>query len=271
MRIPPDRSATGSALPRSVILFAPSMTEAACALGYEELVVAITDYDRWPVSVLDRPRVGGALDPDFERIAVLDPDLLVLQGENEELRRFAAARGMRIADVKMDDELESILDGMLRLDDLLGGADSRRGEALVSRIRDGLDSLAASRSGPAPAVLLVLSRNPHEPGGVFTAGAGTFLDGLLTIAGATNWAAAHGPGYFEVPLDLIAAAGPDLILEYGDAVGGDLAERNRVWSMLPGSAPTIGVVQFDGLMIPGPRLVESATALANALDRAVDP
>lgn len=255
-----DRSEP-TGLPRSVVLFAPSMTEAACALGYADRVVAITDYDRWPPEILDRPRIGGALDPDLERLAVLDPDLLVLQGENERLRQWAASTGQRIADVKMDDELESILDGILRLDDLLGGDGSQAGEALTARIRTGLDSIARAVPAKRPRVLLVLSRTPHQLGGIFTAGAGTFLDDLLQIAGATNWAAA--PGYFEVPLDQLAADPPDFVLEYGNDDSPE--ERARVWSALPGEPLPVGAVRFDGLMIPGPRLVQSASALANAL------
>ena len=200
-----DRSEPAG-LPRSVVLFAPSMTEAACALGYADLIVAITDYDRWPPHILDRPRIGGALDPDLERLAVLDPDLLVLQGENERIRQWARSAGQRIEDVKMDDELESILQGILRLDDLLGGAGSEAGEALTRRIRSGLDSIADAVPPERPRVLLVLSRTPHTLGGMFTAGRGTYLDDLLTIAGATNWATALG--YYEVPLDQLAADRP---------------------------------------------------------------
>jgi len=239
------------------------MTEAACALGYGELVVAITDYDRWPPEILDRPKIGGALDPDLERLAVLRPDLLVLQGENERLRQWAESAGQRIEDVKMDDELESILAGILRLDDLLGGPDSQSGEVLTSRMRAGLDSIAAVAPAERPRVLLVLSRTPHQLGGLFTAGPGTFLDDLLRIAGAENWATPSG--YFEVPLDQLAADPPDLVLEYGAAIGADAEERARVWAQLPGDPVPVGAVDFDGLMIPGPRLVESASALANAM------
>lgn len=258
----PDR-APAHGLPRSVVLFAPSMTEAACALGYGELVVAITDYDRWPPEILDRPRIGGALDPDLERLAVLQPDLLVLQGENERLRQWAESAGQRIADVKMDDELESILGGILRLDDLLGGVESGAGEALTDRIRSGLDSIAAAASPDRPRVLLVLSRAPHQLGGLFTAGSGTFLDDLLEIAGAGNWATAEG--YFEVPLDQVTADPPDLVLEYGDAIDATPEDRLRVWGQLPGEPIPVVGVHFDGLMIPGPRLVDSASALASAL------
>jgi iron complex transport system substrate-binding protein len=258
----PDRT-TADGLPRSVVLFAPSMTEAACALGFDELVVAITDYDRWPPRILDRPRIGGALDPDLERLAMLQPDLLVLQGENERLRQWAESSGQRIEDVKMDDDLQSILDGILRLDDLLGGTRSSAGEALTGRIRAGLDSIAAEAPGERPRVLLLLSRTPHQLGGLFTAGHGTFLDELLEIAGATNWTVAEG--YFEVPLDQITADPPDLVIEYGDAIEATLEDRQRVWRQLPGEAIPVAAVHFDGLMIPGPRLVESAAALATVL------
>lgn len=259
--------APATGLPETIVLFAPSMTEAACVLGYSDRIIAITDYDRWPEEILDRPRIGGALDPDLERLAVLGPELLVLQGENEQLRRFAERAGLRIADVKMDDDLESILQGMLRLDDLLGGPESQRGERVVARLRTRLDSIAgAQRDGVRPDVLLVLSRTPHVLGGIFSAGSGTYLDELLGIAGARNWAAARGPGYFEVPLDAIAADPPDLVLEYGGSIEGDDAERARVWSALPGERIEVRVVDFDGLMIPGPRIAESAEALAIAID-----
>ena len=270
---PTHESATAPAagLPATVVLFAPSMTEAACVLGYADKIVAITDYDRWPQEILDRPRIGGALDPDLERLAVLDPDLLILQGENEQLRRFAEGAGLRIADVKMDDDIESILQGMLRLDDLLGGRESQRGEETVARIRARLDSIARAQDSARPEVLLVLSRTPHVLGGIFSAGRGTFLDELLEVAGALNWAAATGPGYFEVPLDVIAADPPDLVLEFGGSIKGDVAERMRVWSALPGGKIEVRAVDFDGLMIPGPRIAESAEALATVIDAGEAP
>lgn len=249
----------------SVVLFAPSMTEAACALGYADRIVAITDYDRWPPEILDRPRVGGAIDPDLERLAVLNPDLLVLQGEADILHRFADERGIRVEDVKMDDELESILQGILRLDEILGGPGSRRGQELVGRIRAGLDSIAARSPADSAEVLLVLSRNPHTVDGIFTAGTGTFFDDLLKIAGATNWAAARGKGYFEAPLDLIVADPPDIVVEYAPAIDDSEEERERAWAALPGTPPEVRVIRFDGFMIPGPRVVESARALAEAL------
>ena len=252
--------------PETVVLFAPSMTEAACVLGYSDKIIAITDYDRWPEEILDRPRIGGALDPDLERLAVLDPELLILQGENEQLRRFAERAGLRIADVKMDDDLESILQGMLRLDDLLGGPESRRGEKVVDSIRTRLDSIAGSRAEASQDVLLVLSRTPHVLSGIFSAGSGTFLDELLGIAGVRNWAATRGPGYFEVPLDAIVADPPDLVLEFGGSIKGDEVERARVWSTLPGKRIEVRAVDFEGLMIPGPRIAESAEALATAID-----
>lgn len=266
----PER-ASDATLPESVVLFAPSMTEAACALGFADRIVAITDYDRWPPWILDRPRIGGALDPDLERLAMLDPDLLVLQGESEVLRHFAQGAGLRVADVKMDDDVESILRGILRLDDLLGGPRSDRGEVLVARIRGGLDSLAATAGDLRPRVLLALSRNPHALRGVFTAGGGTFLGELLDVAGGTNWAAVHGPGYFEVPLDVLAADPPDLVLEFAPAVEADDAERERVWSTLPGPPIPVRAISFEGLMIPGPRIVQSAQALARALQAPEGP
>ena len=57
---PREGPAGSEQLPQTVVLFAPSMTEAACVLGFGERIVAITDYDRWPPEILDRPRSATA-------------------------------------------------------------------------------------------------------------------------------------------------------------------------------------------------------------------
>jgi hypothetical protein len=107
--------------------------------------------------------------------------------------------------------------------------------------------------------------------GVFSAGEGTFLDELLAIAGARNWARRLGTGYFEVPLDLLAADPPDLVLEYAAGIAGTPAERAQVWAELPGRDAEVREVRTQALMIPGPRLADSAVALANALRPGAEP
>lgn len=260
--------------PQRVVLFGPNLNEMAAVLGYASRLVAITDYCAWPASILGLPRIGGQLDPDLETLALLQPDLLVIQGESPLLRSFAAAQGLVVADLKMDDTIDSILDGAVRLDELLGG-EGRRGRTVADSLRAELDAIAhssaASEAEERPTVLLVLSRDPDGLGNLLTAGAGTFFDELIVIAGGRSWAGPRTRGYATVALEALAEDPPDVVVELsarGDDTAGQRERLTAPWVGLLEPRPAVQRLEFDGVMVPGPRIVETARRLRAAIERA---
>jgi len=264
---------TGGEAAARVILFAPNLTETAFVLGAGDRVVGVTDWCVWPPAALERPRVGGMVDPKLERIAALDPDLLVLQGENPDLRSFADDRGLRVASVKMDDSLDSILEGIVQIDGLLHGDDLSASDRMVADLRAGLDAL---RRSPAdgPRVLLVLSRAAGSLEGVYVAGPGTFLADLLaTVGGQPALPDATAP-YFQLSLESLVVDPPDVVVELrpGEPLAATDRERARDDWMRPGFEEVrVEFVEFDGCLIPGPRVVETARHLAVAVHGTTAP
>ena len=63
--------------PRRIISLAPNITEILFGLGLGDQVVGVTRYCDYPAEALKREKIGGMLDPDIERISVLDPDLII--------------------------------------------------------------------------------------------------------------------------------------------------------------------------------------------------
>jgi iron complex transport system substrate-binding protein len=63
--------------PRRIISLAPNITEILFGLGLGGQVVGVTRYCDYPAEALKREKIGGMLDPDIERISVLDPDLII--------------------------------------------------------------------------------------------------------------------------------------------------------------------------------------------------
>lgn len=259
--------------PRRVVLFGPNLNEMAWVLGHADRLVAITDYCRWPPEILHLPRIGGQLDPDLEALALLHPDLLVLQGESPLLRSFAAAQGLAVADLKADDAIASILDGAVRLDRLLGG-DGALGRAVADSLRAALDAVAADAKEDAaelPTVLLVLARDPDDLGDLLTAGEGTFLDELVEIAGGRSWARPRGSGYYNVALEALFADPPDCVIEiFSTSVGDDRTRRELAWRRSLRPAPFVAFLDFEGALVPGPRIVETARLLRARLAQRAD-
>jgi iron complex transport system substrate-binding protein len=80
-----------------VVSLACSNTEIVCALGCADLLVGVDDHSDFPHDVVSRlPRVGPDLTPDLERVAALEPDLvlatLTVPGHEKVIEQLEAAR-----------------------------------------------------------------------------------------------------------------------------------------------------------------------------------
>ncbi|MGB9710478.1 MAG: ABC transporter substrate-binding protein [Thermodesulfovibrio sp.] len=66
------------AQPERIISLAPSVTEAIYYLGAIDKLVAVSDYCKWPEEVKNKPKVGGMINPSYEKILALKPDLVII-------------------------------------------------------------------------------------------------------------------------------------------------------------------------------------------------
>lgn len=244
-----------------VILFAPNLNEAAWVLGFGSRLVAVTDWCVWPPELCERPSVGGMVDPNLERIAALDPDLLVVQGEATSLRNFAAREAIPTATATMDGDLASVFGGIVELAALLG--DASRGEAVADSLRRELARLSVTSPRP-PSVMLLLGHDPGRLTNLMVVGPGTYLQDLVRLVGGRGVPSDEGPVYRSYSVEALVAHPPDLLVDLRPG-----ATREEVLAEeLPAAARAIGLagtrvetMVFDGALVPGPRLVETARRL----------
>src|SRR5262245_28643741 len=70
---------------RRIVSLAPAVTEMLFAMGAGQDVGGVPSYDTYPPEVQSRPKLGALLDPDFERLLTLKPDLVVVYGTQNAL------------------------------------------------------------------------------------------------------------------------------------------------------------------------------------------
>ncbi len=262
-RAPAGAPASTTSAPRLVSL-APSLTEIAYALGCGPSLVGDTRYDDYPPQARTLPHVADLSHVDLELLARLRPTKL-LALHDEEKEGGEASRALGVDAVYLQNR---------GLDDLyidisgVGAACGRAPQAarLASTIRSRLgaihaDALRRRGASRAPRVLFLLGL----PG--FTAGRGSYLDDVITVAGGSNVAGDVDQPYPDLSTESIAAFDPDVIVVSRDVPFGADVRAREPWRSL--RAVRAGRVETppddDILERPGPRIVEGASWLAQAI------
>ncbi len=231
-----------------VVSLVPSATLTLGALGARDVLVGRTDFDTvsWAAHV---PSVGGGLHPSVEAIVALHPDLVVFfsgkqdSGTPARLDQLGiphlAVRPDRISDVKNTIEILGKVTGH-----------PARADSLVRSITLGLAAVRDSVRGlPHPLVAYVLGGTPP-----WVAGPGTYIDELITIAGARNAFADLGSLYAAVSPEEIADRHLDIVLvPKKSTFDRDLAPHARI------------AVVSGALELPGPDVVSAARDLARLI------
>jgi ABC-type Fe3+-hydroxamate transport system substrate-binding protein len=195
--------------PERVVSLCPSVTETLFALGLAERVVART---RWCVEPAERvsavPTVGGTKNPDLDALCALEPDLVLLN-EEENRREDAeaiAARGIRtrshfprdVAGARaMVADLGAVLDCTEASSALLAAIDA---ELAATR--------ACAATGPRRKIAYLIWRRPW-----MAIGGGTYIGALLAEAGLDNVLEDRAEErYPEVDLASLTASGAEALL-----------------------------------------------------------
>ncbi|MFD1597415.1 cobalamin-binding protein [Halobellus rarus] len=250
-----------------VVSLAPSATATLSAMGVGDAVVGVTAH-----CTLDRPVVGGWLNPDYDRLADLDPDLVCTADALQvEIRDDLRERGYDVCHVEPA-TLEDVLGSFATLARAVGWpeagdrlvADARERLAAVRERAEGRRSVRAeSGSGeenPRPVVYC-------EEWGDPPMAAGNWVPEAVEAAGGRYPFCDPGGRSHEIARERIEAADPDHVVVHhcgrGDRVAPDLIEE-RDWDI----DAAVHVLDDDLLNQPSPTLIDGIETLAELFDDA---
>ena len=192
--------------PQRIVSLVPSQTELLFDLGLGDKVVGVTKFCIHPAEARTKATgIGGTKNFDFEKIAALNPDLII--GNKEEnykdgIEKLAAKYPVWLSDIG---NLPEALD-MIRRVGFIAGA-REKAAALATEIEASFAALAASATDePTVSAAYFIWRKPY-----MVAATGTFIDDLLRRAGFAN-AFAGRARYPAITAEELAAAAPQRIL-----------------------------------------------------------
>ncbi len=169
-----------------IISLAPSITESLYALGLGEKVVGVTKYCKYPPEAALNTIVGGYLDPNYEAIVSLSPDLVVLFPENLKSQRLIDSLNIESITVKHA-SMEDILQSILQIGEKVGATENAI--VIVSDIRQRIAYVKAKTQGlERPSVLVSIGKNinGNTINSAYISGKGSFYHEMLEMAGGSN-------------------------------------------------------------------------------------
>lgn len=252
-----------SAKGQRIVSLSPSTTESVFAVGAGARLVGRSRYCDWPKEVEKLPQVGGYVDPSYEAILALRPDLVVGARGPAGSAITERLEGRGIATFFPQTETFAQIESMILG---IGQRTERAAEArtfvtqMNERIR-AIESRVAAK--PKVKVLLVFGLEP-----ISVAGPGGFPDEMLRKAGATN-AVDAGGSYPTLGIERVLTLDPDVVI---NAAMGEKNSAQRMGKDAPGWGRVRAVregrlvsIDDEAILRPGPRIAEGLDMLAKAI------
>lgn len=252
--------------PDVVVSLTPSNTEILYALGAGDLVKGVDSYSNYPAEALENATaVGSYADTDIEAVLALEPDV-VFAGTGtlqEEARAQLTEAGVVVVETEAMD-YAGIPTSIQRIADIL----NIDAQPLLTEMRDKEAALleTAAEAGSCT-VYFALSFGEY---GEWSAGPGTFIDTMITMAGGVNIMDDPALPWPNPSLESILEADPDVILvSGGDEMAQLFLEGEAYQDLSAVQNGHVYGVDADMSNRPGPRIVDSLGEFVSAINDAL--
>jgi len=240
-----------------VISLAPSTTEILFALGLDDNIVGISSFCNYPQETENKEKVGAFSSPNIEKILSLKPDIIFCTG----LQQAPAAEKLSRLGIKVyvsDPSSIAELFESIRQIASLTHSESEADE-LIHKMKDEIEEVRSSlkgvASGEMPKVFVEIWSHP-----LMTAGKGSLIDELITLAGGINIAYDTEKTYSYFTSENVIKRDPDcIILGYmQEEVPLKMLKGRFGWQEIAAvkNNRVYNDVDPDTLFRPGPRLTE---------------
>ena len=252
--------------PSRIISLAPNITEALFAIGADSMVAGVTDLCDYPPEAKLKIRTGSYLNPDYEKILSLQPDLIIMYAESTSQPIHQALKNYNL---KIFVSNAKDIDGVIKMIKQFGTITGKNVKA--DEIADSISALrnfyiSLNRNIIPRKSLIIVSVNP-----LMTANKETFINEVVELSGFNN---IYKDQIIEYPLISYEDANiknPEFIILPGDT--NNPSNYNKYRNELSEKLNTADAVKQSKFIFadenvlfrPGPRVLDGVILLRNKL------
>ncbi|SEM92632.1 ABC transporter substrate-binding protein [Paenibacillus sp. OK076] len=251
--------------PAKIVSVSPAETESLFALGLDEQIVGVSDYDDYPEAATTKPKMGGVSKPNEESIIAAEADI-VFTGISMSKESVKKLRDLGITIFKTDPK---------SVDDVINNIETFG--KITDHQEKAQEIITQMKKDVADVTEAVKAVKPEEKKKVYvefspgwTVGKGEFMDELITLAGGNN-VASDLTGWNQINEENIIASNPDVILYANDVVENNktldqIIKARSGWDQIT-AVKNDAVIGLDANLLsrPGPRVTQGLKEVAKAI------
>lgn len=252
--------------PENIISMMPSNTEILFALGLEDEIIGVSDYDDYPEEATEKEKIGGQ-EFNVEAIIALDPDLVFGHesafGIGEEGYKQLEDAGIPVFVVQNAGNFEETYETITTMGQLTNKQEEA--DKIIDDMKTKIDSVLEKVEDVEEEKTVFVETSPAPD--IYTPGQGTFVQEILNMIGAKN-IADDGEDWFVMDPEEIVNRNPDVIIvmyDYIDTAVEDVYARDGFDTIT--AIQDEQVIQVDENLTSrtGPRLAEGLEEFAKAI------
>lgn len=244
-----------------IVTLSPHLAELVFLVGSGDRLVGVSAYTDFPEEATLLPVVGDAFNLDQERLALLQPDLLLAWDTGtpahvvDELR----SRGHRV-EIVTTTALADVAAALRMIGALTGQSD--RAAVVAAKFTAGIESIAASSRGASQ--ISVFYQVDARP--LYTINGSHFVGQLIELCGGSNIFADLDGLAPLVSVEAVLERNPEVMLASTDAGDRAFDEWDRWPDLAANRYGNRFLMPANDIGRPTPRLLHGARAVCEALD-----
>ena len=245
--------------PTRIISLAPSIAEILFYLGLGDRVVGVTNFCNYPPEATKKEKIGLLLDPDIEKIISLKPDMVFATTEGNRPQVVELLERFNIpVYILSPHSIEDILKDMVSIGKI---ADIKNDAYLkVKRLRDRISRIKNLAESKKPVkTLFLISLDP-----VISAGNGSFIDDIITLAGGINIVDPSLVAYPRINEEMVLLRQPEVIIGPPHVINALLSD-NKWHNVRAVKSHKIYKINQDIISRPGPRIIDALEVIYSYL------
>jgi len=192
---------------KRIISLAPNITEILFDLGLNEDIAGVTDFCDYPEAALNKPKIGGFVNPSMEKIVSLKPDLIIATRDGNRPETIQTLEDLGFSVYVTDPKgFDGVMKTIKDMGEVLGrGDESRRIIRNMMIKKEYIVKL--TQSLPKPSVFFQVGESP-----MITVGRETLANDLIRLAGGRSISENERMNYPLYSVETVISKAPEIII-----------------------------------------------------------